>query len=365
MNARIAIGRARDELATPALLLDLDVARRNIETMAVRFRALPALLRPHAKVHKSPDVARLQVEAGAIGVCTATAWEAVAMVRGGIGEVLVANQVVAPTGIAAVAAAARDGGVIVAVDDQDNLDDLSAAATAAGTEIGVLVEVDVGMGRCGARSPEEACRLAEHASRLEGVRLRGVMGYEGHCMLEPDRDLRVSKAHAAMRQLGETVDVLAAAGFAPEIVSAGGTGTYDITGANPLVTEVQAGSYVFMDAFHQSLVPGFPIALTVLATVLSRHGDEVVLDAGRKAVGVDLMPPQLAGRQAETLFVHEEHSGFRLLGGERLRVGDRVELLPGYGPTTVNLYDAYHLVEGGVIADLWPVHARYGTATAG
>jgi D-serine deaminase-like pyridoxal phosphate-dependent protein len=360
-DRRAVIGRARNEVPTPALILDLDVARRNIAEMARRMSTMPARLRPHVKLHKSPQIARIQVEAGAIGVSTATVWEAGVMARAGIANILIANQVVGREKIAALAAAAHLTSMTVAVDDVRNLDDLSAAACAAGSEIGVLVEVDVGMGRSGARSADEARHLAAHASRLPGLRFLGVMGYEGHCMLEPDRELRVAKARAAMDHLVHTVDVLAAAGFACPVVSAGGTGTYDITGRNPRVTELQAGSYVFMDAFHGSLVPDFDVALTVAATVISRHGNLMVLDVGRKAIGTDLTMPRPVGHVADLTFIHEEHSGFTVDGGCPLGVGDCVELVTGYGPTTVNLYEAYNVVSNGVVVDVWPVLARgYG-----
>lgn len=358
---RHAIGKARDALATPGLILDLDAARSNIAAMARHAGAMPVSLRPHAKLHKSPQIARMQIEAGAIGISTATVWEAIVMARAGIENILIANQVVGREKIAALAEAARLTLITVAVDDTGNLADLSAGAHAAGAEIGVLIEIDVGMGRCGARSQDEALRLAAHASRLPGLRLLGVMGYEGHCMLEPDRALRVAKARAAMEHLVHVVDVLATAGFESQVVSAGGTGTYDITGPNPRITELQAGSYVFMDAFHGSLVSGFSSALTVMTSIISRHDTLVVLDAGRKAIGVDLTMPRVAGHMAELAYINEEHAGFTVAADSPLTVGDVVELVPGYGPTTVNLYEAYYVVSNGVVVDVWPVTARgYG-----
>jgi len=361
---RAAIGRSRSELATPALLLDLHIARQNIAVMAGHMERAGKSLRPHTKTHKAPQIARLQVDAGAIGVSTATAWEAIVMIDAGVDDILVANEVVGPSRIRALAEVARDGRVTVAVDSAANLDDLSAAAVAAGSVIGVLVEVDVGMNRGGVRSKEEALDVARHAVSLPGIEWRGAMGYEGHCMLEPDRALRVTKQGKAMTHLFEVVDHLAADGIECEIVSAGGTGTYDLIAAHPRVTELQAGSYVFMDAFHGSLIPGFDVALTVLATVMGRHGDRVILDAGRKGVGIDLMLPSPVGIEATTAFVDEEHTGIDVPGSSPLRYGDTVELMAGYGPTTVNLYGRYHVIEGGVVTDIWPVMARYGSDTA-
>jgi D-serine deaminase-like pyridoxal phosphate-dependent protein len=349
---RGAVGRRRDQLETPALILDLDVARANIATMAERISHMPAELRPHTKLHKSPRIAQMQVEAGAIGVSTATAWEAIAMVDAGIADVLIANEVVGPGKLRALADAARRARITVAVDSTENLDQISAAATAAGTVIGVIVEVDVGMERCGVRSKGEALAVARHAAGLPGVEWRGVMGYEGHCMLEPDRDLRVRKQGEAMRYLFEVVDHLGDAGIGCEIVSAGGTGTYDLTAAHPRVTELQAGSYVFMDAFHSTLIPGFPVALTVLATVMSRHGSRVIIDAGMKAVGNELVNPEVVGHDATVVFVAEEHIGLDVGPRCPLAPGDTVELLPGYGPTTVNRYGVYHVVEDGIVTEV-------------
>jgi D-serine deaminase-like pyridoxal phosphate-dependent protein len=235
---KAAIGRRRNEVETPALILDLAVARTNIATMAEKIATLPAGLRPHAKLHKSPRIAQLQVDAGAIGIATATIREARVMADAGIDDILIANEVVGPDKVAALADIARSTRITVAVDSRANLDALSAAASAVGSTIGVLVEVDVGMGRCGVRSKEEALEVARHARDLPGIELRGAMGYEGHCMLEPDREIRVQKQGKAMSDLFEVVDYLAADGLQCEIISAGGTGTYDLTGAHPRVTEL-------------------------------------------------------------------------------------------------------------------------------
>jgi D-serine deaminase-like pyridoxal phosphate-dependent protein len=358
-NYQSAIGRSRHDLVTPALILDLDVARRNITKMAEYMRTVPAKLRPHVKVHKSPEIARMQMGAGeTIGLTTATVWEAVVMVHGGIDDILIANEVVGPEKVAALAELARDAHITVAIDDAQNCADISAAALKAGSTAGVLIDLDVGMERCGVRTKEQALDLAEQLSALRGLRFEGMMGYEGHCMLEPDPALRVQKAHAAMDKLMEAVDFLAQAGFESKVISGGGTGTYNITGAHPRLTELQAGSYVVMDAFHSQLVPGFPAALTVLATVISRQGDRVILDSGRKAVGSELGLPALKDEAAKTAAIAEEHLLVDVEPGSSLKVGDRVEVISGYGPTTVNLHDVFYVVENDVVVDVWPVQAR-------
>ncbi len=356
---RSAIGRPRHDLVTPALILDLDIARRNIAAMAEYMRTVPAKLRPHIKVHKSPELAQMQMEAGeALGLTTATVWEAVVMVRGGIDDILIANEVVGEEKVKALAELARDARINVAIDDAHNAEELSAAALKAGSTLGVLIDLDVGMERCGVRTKEEALRLAEHVSKLRGLRLEGMMGYEGHCMLEPDPVLRVQKAHAAMDKLMDAVDYLSQAGFESKVISGGGTGTYNITGAHPRLTELQAGSYVVMDAFHAQLVPGFPVALTVLGTVISRQGHRVVFDTGRKVIGSELGLPRLKDVPSTTAGIAEEHLLVDVDPGYPLKVGDRVEVISGYGPTTVNLHDVYYVVEKDVVTEVWPIRAR-------
>jgi D-serine deaminase-like pyridoxal phosphate-dependent protein len=357
---RDQIGRGWNEVTTPALILDLDKAKTNIGVMANKFRELPADLRPHIKVHKSPELARLQVEAGAIGVACATVWEAAVMAEGGIDDVLIANEVVQRDKIASVVALARDRRITLCVDDVRNADELSRAAAEAGSELELLIEVDVGMGRCGVRSNEQAAQLAERIAELPGIRFRGVQGYEGHCMREPDLERRIVLTKKANERLIEAADHLARNGHSAEVISAGGTGTYFITGANPRITEVQAGSYVLMDCFHDNLVPGgFEIALTVLGTVVSCQGNTVVLDCGRKSIGIDFVAPTLVGYpESEVRYFAEEHCIVDFPGPPVLDLGDTAEVPAGYGPTTVNLYDVFHVVEDGTVIDIWPVTPR-------
>jgi D-serine deaminase-like pyridoxal phosphate-dependent protein len=368
---RRMIGRRRDELATPALILDLPVVERNITEMARRMEPLPAALRPHAKIHKSPELGSMQRQAGAIGLTTATIWEASALIDAGLADLLVANQVVGPVKAAEAARAASLANLVVAVESRKNARELSAAAASAGSEIGVLVEVDVGLHRAGVRSTDAAIELGREIELLPGLRLDGLLGYEGHCMLEPDRELRIEKAKVSNEILIASADAYDRHGLPTTVVAAGGLGTWDITGANPRITEIHAGSYVFMDAFHRNLVPGFEIALTVLATIVSRDGDLAVIDCGRKSIGIDRVVPEVVGGAAEIrfehgeFFIHEEHTALTLVPGSGLDVGDRVELFPGYGPTTVNLYDIYFVVRDDIVVDVWPILGRYGSATSG
>jgi D-serine deaminase-like pyridoxal phosphate-dependent protein len=354
------IGRARSDVATPALLLDLDKAKRNIATMAAKFRELPADLRPHFKAHKSPQLARLQIEAGAIGVACATVWEAIVTAEAGITDLLITGQVVQPDKVHAAAELARSHRLTLTVDDVRNVEQLSRAAVEAGAELELLIELDVGMGRCGVRSRDQTLPLARRIAELPGLKLRGLQAYEGHCMLEPDPDKRIADAQTANRQAIEAFDFLAERGYPVEVISAGGTGTYYITGANPRIHEVQAGSYVLMDTMHRALVPGgFEVAMTVASTVISRQGHTVVLDCGRKTVGIDFVtPPLVTHPDGRVRYYAEEHCLIDFAGPPSLDLGDVAEVMGGYGPTTVNLHDVFHVIEDGVVTDIWPVTPR-------
>jgi D-serine deaminase-like pyridoxal phosphate-dependent protein len=352
-----AIGRHRAELVTPALLLDLPAARRNITRMADRLATMPARIRPHIKVHKSPELARLQVEAGAIGLSCATVWEAIVLVDCGLDHIFLVNTVAGPAKIRALAELAGRADVMVAVDDGDNAAALSEAARAAGTELGVFIEVDDGMDRCGVDTPAEALELARRLAALPGLRFLGLTGYEGHCSLTPDPELRHDKQRTAMAMLVETAELIVGDGIPCPILSAGGTATWDWTAADPRITEIQAGSYVVMDVFHGSMVGDFENSLFVAATVISRRPDRVVVDAGNKSIGA----PGLVRMVGHDLVNHrfdEEHGIFVADASTPLKVGDAVELVPGYAPATVNWYDAFHVVDGDVVVDIWPVIPR-------
>lgn len=352
-----AIGRHRSEVVTPALILDLPAARRNITKMADRMRTMTADLRPHIKAHKSPELARMQVDAGAIGVSVATVWEAIVMVRSGLDGVFVVNTVAGGEKIAALAALARDAEVMVAIDDAENAAEIAAAAQAAGSTLGVMIEVDTGMDRAGVDTVEQAVALAGRISDLGELRLLGVTGYEGHCSLTPERELRHERQQAAMGFLVEAADAILAAGFPAPIVSAGGTATWDWTAAYPRVTESQAGSYAVIDRFHGAMVDDFEVAVTVVATVISRPHDRVIVDAGNKSMGAPAFA-SIVGHDLAVLRFDEEHGIFVATPDVPLRVGDVVELAPGYTAGTINWYDAYHVVEDDRVVDIWPVFPR-------
>jgi D-serine deaminase-like pyridoxal phosphate-dependent protein len=352
-----AIGRRRHEVVTPALLLDLPAAKRNIDKMADRIKTMPGKLRPHIKVHKSPELARMQVEAGAIGLSTATVWEAIVLVRSGLDSIFVVNTLAGREKLAALADVARDAQVMVAVDDAKNAAYIAEAALAVKSTVGVLIEVDTGMDRAGVDSPDEALELARKIAAMPGIKLLGVTGYEGHCSLTPERDLRLTRQRTAMSVLVQAAQKLEADGFPIPIVSAGGTATWDWTATTPGVTEIQAGSYAVMDNFHGAMVGDFERAVFVLSTVISRPPERVIFDAGNKSLGAPMLTT-IRGHPLNGFRFDEEHGLFECSPDYPLHVGDVCELVPGYAPSTVNWYDCYHVVDGDRVVDIWPVIPR-------
>jgi D-serine deaminase-like pyridoxal phosphate-dependent protein len=353
-----AIGQPRAELVTPALVLDIDAAQRNIDHMASELKSIGgAIIRPHYKTHKSPDLARRQLAAGARGLSMATVWEAAILAAAGMDDLFVVNTVAHPAKLRALAGLARDHRILVAVDEVPNAEALSAAATAAGSTLGIMVEVDTGMDRCGVDSAADALALARRVADLPGLRFEGITGYEGHCSLTRDNDLRHERQREAMAFFTGVAALLEADGIGCPIRSAGGIATWNWTAAFPGMTEIQAGTYVVMDNFHGVMVPGFEHSLTIQATVISRQSGHVIVDAGSKSVA-DPADVTIVGHDLPVFRFDEEHGIFDATGGSTLRVGDAVALVPGYSPSTVNWYDVYHVVQDDVVVDVWPIIPR-------
>jgi D-serine deaminase-like pyridoxal phosphate-dependent protein len=353
-----AIGKRREELVTPALVLDIDAAQRNIDHMASELKQLGrATIRPHYKTHKSPDLARRQLRAGAAGLSMATVWEAAVLAGAGMDDLFVVNTVAHPAKLRTLAELARDHRILVAVDEAANAAAHSAAAVAAGSTLGIMVEVDTGMDRCGVDTAAECLALARHVMELPGLRFEGITGYEGHCSLTPDSQLRHERQRAAMAFFTGAADLLETNGIPCKIRSAGGIATWRWTAGYPGLTEIQAGTYVVMDNFHGKMVPGFEHSLTIQATVISRQSGKVIVDAGNKSVA-DPADVTIAGHDLEVFRFDEEHGIFSAVGGSSLQVGDAVALVPGYSPSTVNWYDAYHVSQDDVVVDIWPIIPR-------
>jgi len=352
------IGKRREELTTPALVLDIEAAQRNIDHMASELKQMgKATIRPHYKTHKSPDLARRQLQAGAGGLSMATVWEAAVLAAAGMDDLFVVNTVAHPAKLRMLAELARDHRILVAVDEAANAVAHSAAAVTAGSTLGIMIEVDTGMDRCGVDTAQECLALARRVTDLPGLRLEGITGYEGHCSLTPDSRLRHERQRAAMTFFTGVAGLLESNGIPCTIRSAGGIATWKWTAAYPGLTEIQAGTYVVMDNFHGRMVPGFEHSLTIQATVISRQSGKVIVDAGNKSVA-DPADVTIAGHDLAVFRFDEEHGIFSAPEGSSLRVGDVVALIPGYSPSTVNWYDAYHIVRDDVVTDIWPIIPR-------
>ncbi len=355
----LALGAHRSEIETPALLVDLDVMERNIAAMSEFFRHRPAKLRPHFKSPKAPAIAKRLLAAGAIGMTCAKVGEAEVLVRHGVSDILIANQVIGADKLARVVALARQADILVAVDSAIGIDMLAAAVAPAGVTVRVLVEVDVGMHRCGARGPEAVLALAQQVAGAAGLRLAGVMGYEGHAVMQPERRLRQAAADKAMAKLTTTAERLRAAGLPVDIVSAGGTGTYDMTGVHPGVTEIQAGSFVLMDARYRQVDIPFQCALSLATTVISiPDARATIIDAGMKSITHEFGMPEVKDLPGVSLaFLSEEH-GHLAVEGSPLAIGQRVELIPSHSDTTINLHERMYALRGDRVEAVFAIEAR-------
>ena len=369
---------ARD-LDTPNLLLDLDAMEHNISKMADFFSGKKADLRPHVKPHKSPAIAWKQIEAGAKGVTCAKLGEAETMALSGINDILIANEIVGQTKVERLMNLSERAEVIVAVDNEQNARELSDAAKARGHKLGVLLDLNLGkvvdedsivdrcgnkgvLDRCGVLPGKPALEFAQILVNLEGLTFRGLMGYEGGLRAFVEYEQRKEACENGLKLIIETRDLLMDNGIYSEIVSAGGSSTYSITGSYPGITEVQAGSYVLMDTFLRRMDKmDFRYAISVLTTIISRpYPEKGIIDVGLKGICRDNGLPIVKDTSGvEVISLNLEHGHLILNNSSRsLNVGDKIELLPSDADTLVNLYDKYSLVRNGSFVETWDVAAR-------
>ena len=355
-------------IPTPALVIDVAAMDRNIQRMASFFAAGPCRLRPHFKAHKTPQIARRQLAAGSCtGLTCATVSEAevAAAVLADLltqvsGDILIANELVGPGKCERVAELARRVPVTVAVDSAAGLEGIGDAAARAEVTIGVLVDLDVGMARCGVPPGSAAVSLGRQVAAIKRLTLRGVMGYEGHLVGLADRAVREVRTRQAMADLVETAHLFRADGLPCDVVSAGGTGTYDISGRVNGVTEIQAGSYVLMDSDYARLDIPFEQAFWVLGTVVSHpEAGRCVIDCGHKSMTKDHGYPtakDIVG--AEVVALNDEHATISVPPDCGLSVGSRVSFQPSHTDPTINLHDVFYVVDGDRVVGVWPIAAR-------
>jgi D-serine deaminase-like pyridoxal phosphate-dependent protein len=357
------------DVETPALVVDLDALEANISTMRRGIIGRGKQWRPHAKGHKSPVIAQRQLAAGAIGVTVAKTSEAEVFAEAGVRDILIANCVVGESKMQRVARLCRIAAPIVCCDHFVQAEALSRSCASAGVCCRVLIDVNLGLNRTGVRPGSDARDLARAISRLDGVELAGVMGYEGHLLTISDPGEKRDRIHAALGMLRDVRDQLLTDGLPCPIVSAGGTGSFEIAAECAGVTEIQAGGGIFGDPFYTEAcsVAGLTPALALLASVVSRPKlERAVLDCGRKSLSPEVHPSHVISRieglplpDAEITMYSAEHLTLELgPRSQELHIGDKVLLRPGYGDLTTVLHDRFYGVRGGVVEEVIPIAAR-------
>lgn len=347
------------EVDTPALLIDLDALEFNIAKMGKYMREVGCNLRPHIKAHKTPAIAHRQIAAGAIGVTCAKLGEADVMISAGIDNILIANQIVGPFKAGRLVGLAKEASVSVAIDNPSNAEEISKEALRRNAVVGAVVEVDVGMGRAGVPPGAPVLALARKIKSLKGLQFKGVMGYEGHLQQIESFEEREKAVRKSMQGLVDSAKLLRKQGIEVEIVSAGGTNTYNLVSEIEGITESQAGSYMLMDVEHDIEGIDFKHALSVLSTVTScPDSGRAIMDAGLKCFADSSPAPRSKKPAIEVKYLSEEHGWLELKDGVKLDIGDRLEFYPYYAPTTVNLYDKFYCVRDGIVEVEWSILAR-------
>lgn len=353
------IGRHKIEVDTPALLLYMDTVERNISRMAQFFADKTCKLRPHVKTHKLPLIAHRQIEAGAIGITCAKLGESKIFLEAGIKNVLIANEIVGKTKIEKLIHLSTYGHLIVCVDQFENAKEISEAARNRGRKINVLVEVNVGLNRCGVLPGKPAKEFVQRISALKNLAFRGIMGYEGGMFIS-DMEEKAKKVRECNQRLVETKKLIEKDGFPVEIVTAGGSNTFTLTGIYPGITDIQVGSYVTMDSYNKYYGLDFEQAISVLTTVISRpEKGRAVTDAGMKSLSTDNGLPLCTQRGISISKLNEEHGHLKIENpGCDLSVGDKIEIIPSHGCTTIPLYGRYVIIRNDIVESVMEIHAR-------
>ena len=366
---------ALDQLPTPCLVVDAGAASRNIQRCAAFFSGQRAALRPHFKAHKCTTLMQQQLDAGSCaGVACQTSWEALVLARSGFTDILIANQVVDPAALDEVAEAAAAARLTVVVDHEAQVELLARTAGRHGVSIGVLIELDVGAGRCGLPFGDTGLvPLAEQIARQGSLGFGGLQAYEGHAVHRDSREVRATLVRQAALHIQHEQARLAAAGFGCPVISGGGTGTYDLAAQAGALTEVQAGSYVLMDGRYGTLDLPFESALYCVATVISRRRSRAVLNVGLKELTVEYGMPVMQVPGARVTALSDEHAQVSVTEGHgapdhgaldhgaldhgALDIGDKVLLIPAHVDPAVNLYDRLFAWTGTGFAE-WEVDGR-------
>ncbi|MDH1298824.1 DSD1 family PLP-dependent enzyme [Achromobacter sp. GD03932] len=350
---------------TPSLALDLTAFEANLRAMQAWADRHEVALRPHAKAHKCPQIALRQVALGARGICCQKVSEALPFVAAGIRDIHISNEVVGAAKMTLLGQLARAAKISVCVDNAQNLAQLSAAMVQAGAEIDVLVEVDVGQGRCGVSDDATVLALAQQARALPGLNFAGLQAYHGSVQHYRTREERATVSRQAARIAASYAQLLRQSGIACDTITGGGTGSVEFDAASGVYTELQAGSYAFMDGDYGANEWGGPLnfknSLFLLSTVMSTPTpDRVVLDAGLKSASAECGPPAVYGESGLTCTaINDEHSVVRVEPGATApALGSVLRLVPAHVDPTFNLHDGLVVFEDGVVQDIWEISAR-------
>ncbi len=362
------IGMSLDEVDTPALVVDLDAFERNLKRLADRVAGTGVRMRPHAKTHKCAVIALKQMELGAVGVCCQKVSEAEALVYGGVKDVLVTNEIVGKTKLRRLMGLAGMARIATCADDPAQIAALDEAAGEAGLTLPVHVEVNMGGNRCGVEAGEPALALARQVMDAKHLSFAGLQAYHGSAQHLRTWEERQKAIAGAVDKAGSTRDLLARNGIDCANITGAGTGTFEFEAGSGVYTELQCGSYIFMDADYGKNLDrdghetrAFEPSLFVWATVMSRPTeDRAIVDAGLKALGMDSGPPNVWDEPAARFDRASDEHGRLLISGatNRLRLGDKIKLVPGHCDPTVNLYDWYVGVRGDRVEAIWPIVAR-------
>jgi 3-hydroxy-D-aspartate aldolase len=363
-------GMSLAEVQTPCLLLDLDALERNVDKLGRFLREHGVRHRAHCKMHRSVDVARLQLDlGGAAGICCQKVSEAEVFARAGFADILVSHEIRDAAKLDRLARLPRLGArTLVLVDDLANVAELSGAAQRHGSELECLVELDCGSGLCGVRSPAEVVALARAVAESPGLSFAGLQAYQGRVQHLERHDERRAASDTAVARVRAALDALAEAGFECAIVGGGGTGSYRLDVLSGVYNELQCGSYAFMDADYGRLLDAegrrldrgeWENALFVLTSVVSHAKPEfAVCDAGLKVLSLDSGLPRVHGRDDVTVVDCSDEHGLIADPGGVLAVGERLRLVPGHCDPTCNLHDWYVGARGDRVEVVWPVTAR-------
>jgi len=352
------IGMKLSELETPILLLDRGACERNLLRMASFFKDRPSKLRPHFKNHKCITLAKKQIAAGAVGMTCAKLAEAEVLVEHGFDDVLIANQVVGKIKTQRLAKLAKRARISVAIDCFEHAVAISQSAAEESSTVNLLIEVDIGMGRCGVQPGDAALELVRNIVKLPNIRFAGLQAYEGHLVNVLDREERTLRAQAAMQLAIETRELIQSACYKVFCISGCSSATYDSTGALAGVDEIQAGSYATMDKQYKKLVPEFDIALSVLVRVISRpSAHKAVIDVGIKGAGCEFGLPGIRDFPDVEIpfFLAEEHCVINQCPD--WQVGQLLHFIPTHACTTCNLHREILVYENDIVVEVWPIEA--------